>query len=82
MVVGVQGLGCRGWGLGCRVWRVKGLGLRVWGLAFRFLWFVGLGFRFSVAFDLHIEAQRLQCPLIKEYSVNHIRDPTIFYGIP
>ena len=26
-------------------------------------------------------SQRLQYPLIKEYSVNDIRDPTIIYGI-
>ena len=28
-----------------------------------------------------VATQRLQYPLIKEYPLNHIRDPTIIYGI-
>ena len=40
--------------------------MRVWGLAARAS---GSGFG--------VEAQRLQNPLIKEYTLNHIRDPTV-----
>ena len=42
-------------------------------LQFGAAWVGGLSF--------HSSAQRLQYPLIKEYPLNHIRDPTIIYGI-
>ena len=58
--------------------------MNMWG-GFRKLGYLILGSLYQgsdyLRYYIRVLTQRLQYPLVKEYTLNHNKDPTIIYGI-